>query len=302
MGDSLQCRPGPFGYDSPPVSGSCPTEPLICTAPTSFGPSAYYSPLTGFLGLPQPPPFTAVPQAAPVVETRCETDGLKIVKILPAEIILLTYGFRKRLPEVVNAICNEAECYLWYHEINRSPLRVCHFLAQLAHESLMFTSLYENLSYTVENIVKTFGVSHSANVTIEQAKELAGKPEALAERVYGLGNPKKAAEFGHLVAGEGWRYRGRGLIHLTGKANYAFYGDLPEIKLDLVKDPDLAANPLTAVKLAVAFWKQRGLSALADADMTDQISRRVNGGDVGLKERGTLVAKAKDIWLKKAPS
>lgn len=284
MNDEPGAQPGPFGLNAPPLAqGGAPLGPLSlgqAAAPAWCAPWAleWNSAAPAFM--------LAPPQLA-------------TVDVTPDELKLLAKGY-KPLPAVVEAISSTAESFLWFHEINRHPLRLCHFLAQLAHESGHFTKLRESLYYSkAARIVEIFGPNHSANVTLEEAEKLVGKAEALAERVYGLGNPTKAAEFKHTVAGEGFKYRGRGLIQLTGKANYERFGKHADIKLDLVAKPELAEDPLIAVRLAVAFWKERGISALADADDVKGVTKRINGGTTGLADRKKLLATAKDIWLKK---
>ena len=284
MNDEQSSQPGPFGLDAPPAGqGGAPLAPLLLDATSG---TAWNPPWSLEWDAFSPVFMLAPPQLA-------------TVDVTAAELKLLAKGY-KPLPAVVEAISVTAESFLWFHEINRHPLRLCHFLAQLAHESGHFTKLRESLSYSkAARIVEVFGPNHSAKVTLEEAEKLVGKAEDLAERVYGLGNPKKAAEFNHSVAGEGFKYRGRGLIQLTGKANYERFGKHADIKLDLVAKPELAEDPLIAVRLAVAFWKERGISALADADDVKGVTKRINGGTTGLADRKKLLATAKDLWLKK---
>ncbi|UPY39009.1 glycoside hydrolase family 19 protein [Sediminicoccus sp. KRV36] len=286
MDDELICRPGPFGFDPPEIApGGAVGAPLMTPLWNAPGSIPWY------LGW-GAPPFLFLPQA----------EEMKNVQVTAAELSLLAAGY-KPLAEVVEALCSKAEAYMWFHEINRFPLRMCHFLAQLAHESGRFTKLRESLNYsTSSRILEVFGPNHSAKVTVEEAEALINSQQALAERVYGLGNPTKAAEFKHKVAGEGFKFRGRGLIQLTGKANYEKFGKHPDIKLDLVAKPELAEDPFIAVQLAVAFWKERDLSALADADNVTAITKRINGGTEGLGDRKKLLATAKDIWLNKQMS
>jgi predicted chitinase len=283
MDGELICCPGPFGFDGAPLAFWQPdSTPLMSYAPK----------------LPSSLPWFLSPDARPSF-FMLEQNQMTNVHVAPAELALFAAGYKPRA-DVVEALSSKAESYMWFDEINRFPLRMCHFLAQLAHESGRFTKLRESLSYsTAARIVEVFGTNHSAKVTLEEAEELTKKQEALAERVYGLGNPKKAAEFKHTVEGEGFKYRGRGLIQLTGKANYERFGKHPDIKLDLVAKPELAEDPFIAVQLAVAFWKERGLSALADADDVKTITKRINGGTHGLADRKKLLAAAKDIWLNK---
>ena len=98
-----------------------------------------------------------------------------------------------------------------------TPLRLSHFLAQILHESMGLTVTQENMNYRAARIMTIFGVGrHSAKITKEEANYLAGKPYALAERVYGLGNPKKAKELGNTKIGDGFKYRGGGILQTTG--------------------------------------------------------------------------------------
>lgn len=101
------------------------------------------------------------------------------------------------------------------------------------------------------------------------------------------------ADLGNTVSGDGYRYLGRGIFQLTGRANYAHFGQL--IDLDLEGNPGLAESPDTAVQTACEYWKQRALSALADGGQEDAITRRINGGANGRDARRMLVARAKEI-------
>ena len=133
-----------------------------------------------------------------------------------------------------------------------TPLRASAFLAQIAHESA-------ELKYMEE----IWGP------TAQQKKY--EPPGELATR---LGNTQP---------GDGFRYRGRGPIQITGRANYEKYGDL--LGVDLVGNPDLAATPQFAFSTAALFWKTRGLNELADVQDFITITKRINGGTTGLKER-----------------
>jgi putative chitinase len=102
-----------------------------------------------------------------------------------------------------------------------TPLRLSHFLAQVLHETGGGTVLFENLTYTTAaRVMEIFGVGrHSAAVWPEEVPALLKNPERLADRVYGLGNPKKAAELGNMRPGDGYRYRGGGALQTTGGSN-----------------------------------------------------------------------------------
>lgn len=113
-------------------------------------------------------------------------------------------------------------------------------------------------------------------------------------------------DLGNIQRGDGVRYKGRGIFQLTGRANYRAYGAL--LGLDLENDPELAANPETSVRVACEYWKQRGLSAWADRDDVNEITRRINGGYNGLSDRIATLGRAKanlgsDVFTmpKKAP-
>lgn len=137
-----------------------------------------------------------------------------------------------------------------------TPLRLAHFLAQVAHESAHFRTLTEYWGPTPAQ------------------KRYEGNKD--------LGNTEK---------GDGRRYMGRGLIQLTGRANYRAMGS--KLGLDLVADPELAATPEVAVRTAVEFWRWRGLNAIADKDNLKLITKRINGGSNGLTERGEYLKRAK---------
>lgn len=151
--------------------------------------------------------------------------------------------------------------------IDQRP-RVAAFLAQLAHESADFTRLEESLWYSrPERIMAVFG---RRVPSLAEAQRLIRNPQGLANRVYAnrLGNGDEAS-------GDGWRYRGRGLVQLTGRANYAAAG--VELKVDYKAHPDLVAQPEHAALTAARFWAAAGCNALADSSQIDAITRAING-------------------------
>lgn len=149
--------------------------------------------------------------------------------------------------------------------------RTEHFIAQLATETGGFRFLSENLNYSAIRLRQIF----PSRVSEDKAAELAHQPVKIANWVYGnrLGN--------HLPS-DGWTYRGSGLIQLTGRANFRSRGS--ELKLRLEEEPELARNPLGAFQTAVAFWKARGISVLADRDDIVSVRKAINGGSNGLAE------------------
>lgn len=163
--------------------------------------------------------------------------------------------------------------------------RVSHFLAQVAHESAGFTRISENLNYSAAGLANTWprrfrGDDGQPNGL---AHQLHRKPQLIANHVYAnrMGN-------GSVASGEGWKYRGRGLIQLTGKDNYraasiALYGsDL------LLVDPDKLLESDAAAMTACWFWNTNGLNELADLGNVATVTRRINGGTIGLEHRAEL--------------
>lgn len=169
------------------------------------------------------------------------------------------------------------------YELN-TPLRICHFLAQAAHETGGFQLLRENMNYSARRIVQVFGEGkHSAKVTKEEAKLLAGDEQALAERVYGLGNPTKAAQLGNTEKGDGYRYRGGGLFQHTGRGIYQELAH--DLHVDYVNKPNLIAQASYSVWPALEYWKNHNLNSLADANDIRAITKAINGGYNGYDDR-----------------
>lgn len=183
-----------------------------------------------------------------------------------------------------------------------TPLRLAHFLAQVLHESGGGRISFENLSYTTPaRLLEIFGVGrHSAAIRPEEVSGLLRNPPALAERVYGLGNPPKARELGNAKAGEAFRYRGGGLMQTTGGGAYRRISRLTGV--DFAGDPDLIVTADHALKPALFEWDEKSCNALADKNDIRTITRRINGGYNGLKDRQAWFDKvwglvgAKEAW------
>ena len=163
-------------------------------------------------------------------------------------------------------------------EIN-TPKRVAAFLAQCGHESGGFSVLKENLNYSAEGLNKIFKKYFP---TLESAQPYARNPEKIANKVYSnrMGNGDEAS-------GDGWKYRGRGPIQLTGKDNYrAFANDYFEDPETLLNDPDLLIDHIpTSLLAAVWFWQKNKLNVQADAGDIKTMTRKINGGFIGLEDR-----------------
>lgn len=162
-------------------------------------------------------------------------------------------------------------------EIN-TPLRLAHFLAQLAHESGGFKSVYENLNYSAERLKVIFPKYFKQ---LGLAESYARKPELIGARVYGgrMGNGDEGTR-------EGYKYRGRGYLQLTGKSNYAQFDKF--VNEDIVANPDLVATKYPLLSGAWFFHKNK-INAISDRGSADEVvtavTKAVNGGTHGLEDR-----------------
>jgi putative chitinase len=186
-------------------------------------------------------------------------DLLKIQSIIPAEVFSNLQSCFDRF-----AINNE--------------LRIAHFLAQVIHESGSFKYLSENLNYSADGLRKIFPKYFPGNT----AEAYARQPVKIASRVYAnrMGNGNEASQ-------DGYTFRGRGYIQLTGKNNYTAFGQ--SLGEDIVSHPDLVATPKYGLLSAGWFWSQNKLNAIADTgavkEVVAAITKRVNGGTIGLDDR-----------------
>lgn len=164
-----------------------------------------------------------------------------------------------------------------------TPLRIAHFMTQLEHESGL-KPISENLNYSSERLRQIFPKYF---ISKADADRYARQPERIANRVYAnrMGN-------GNEASGEGWKYRGRGFIQLTGKENY--YRLYLDTDLDVIKNPDLLLEEPNALRSALWFWKLRNINALADKDDLVGIRKKVNGGVIGLEHCRILLNKYKN--------
>jgi putative chitinase len=161
-----------------------------------------------------------------------------------------------------------------------TPQRQAAFIGQCAHESGNFKTLQENLNYSAEGLMKTWP---SRFPTKEIADQYARQPAKIAGKVYNgrLGNTSEE---------EAAKYLGRGLIQLTGKENYVNCGTA--LGVDFVSEPTLLAEPNYAALSAGWFWNKKGLNTLADSKDYDTMTKRINGGLLGIDDRKAKIAKA----------
>ena len=164
-----------------------------------------------------------------------------------------------------------------------TPQRQACFIGQCAHESGNFKVLQENLNYSAEGLMKTWP---SRFPTKEVADQYARQPAKIAGKVYNgrLGNTSEE---------EAAKYLGRGLIQLTGKENYEHCGS--NLGVDLVGNPDWLSDPKYAALSAGWFWNKKGLNSLADANDIETMTKRINGGLIGLDDRKAKIAKALSV-------
>jgi putative chitinase len=176
------------------------------------------------------------------------------------------------------------------------PRRLAHFLAQVCHETGGLTILVENLNYRAERIVQMGNASPPGSrwrSLVPRAAELAGKPQAFANAVYG-------GRMGNRDPDDGWRFIGRGLLQITGRAKYARVGRALGLALEV--HPYLAASAEHALAVAVEVWRSAGCMAHADADDVVKVTRAINGGTFGIADRRAWLAKAKALLGMEAPA
>lgn len=163
------------------------------------------------------------------------------------------------------------------YEIN-TPQRIAAFVAQCSHESAGFTALKENLNYKAATLRKIFPKYFPTDDLANAYANMPNKQEAIANRVYAsrMGN-------GDEHSGDGYRYCGRGLIQLTGKSNYQAFADSLEMNVEDV--PEYLATFEGAAQSACWFWESNNLNQWADKGDILTLTKRINGGTIGLEDR-----------------
>lgn len=194
-----------------------------------------------------------------------------------------------RAVDVVNKLCPRANAaYIAAFEAGdgqmsdagiTTPTRLAHFLAQVMHETGGLTVLRENMNYTASRIRQVWP-------SRPNAVQFAGNPEGLANSVYG-------GRMGNTNPGDGWKYRGRGLMQTTGREAYAKYGKRCGVPFE--SDPDLVLSAEHALKPALAEWVDGKCNEMADRGDIAGITLRINGGTIGLADRRAWFAKVEAV-------
>lgn len=198
---------------------------------------------------------------------------------------MTTFNFDFTQEKLAACLANNAHVTEWHAALSTAlPANnivtleeVAEFIAQTAHESVNYTHLVENLNYSSAGLHATFPKIFP---TVDSAVPYARQPEKIGNKIYAnrMGN-------GNENSGDGYRYRGRGILQITGKDNYTVcshdvYGDDR-----LVTNPELLQDYQGSVDSACWFWNKRGLTALTDQGNFKEVTRRINGGYLGESER-----------------
>ena len=168
--------------------------------------------------------------------------------------------------------------------------RVAHFLSQCAHESGGFKRLEENLNYSAKALRAVFG-RYFGDAPKADADEYARNPEMIANRVYN--DEYRKYKMGNTEEGDGWRFRGRGLKQLTGRDNYTRFGK--SVGMTAEEAAEYVATPAGAIESACWFWDTNNLNDIADTDDVKRMTKKINGGTIGLEDRMRRYGQAMDV-------
>ncbi len=171
-----------------------------------------------------------------------------------------------------------------------TPMRQASFIGQCSHESANFKVLEENLNYRAATLLKLFPrtAKRTWGFTPEEAAAYERQPKKIANRIYGnrMNNRDEAS-------GDGFRFRGRGILQLTGSANYHHAGKA--LGVDFIMEPDLVATPKYAAMTAGWFWNTHKINQFADVQDWVTMTKRINGGTIGLDDRIKHIMQALQI-------
>lgn len=214
------------------------------------------------------------------------------VKITQQLIRRALVGIATPSDEALDSYVAAFDMWAYHFGIDGNTRRVAMFLAQTIFESAYLKSTEENLNYSADGLLKVFPKYFK---TRADAESYARQPQKIANRVYAnrMGN-------GNEASGDGWKYRGRGYIMLTGKFNYELFSKYDLCTKDVIKDSDSVAKyPLNQVA-AMWFWEKNNLNEIADTEDVDKATKVINGGTNGLSDRKLLYRRfAKEFGIKK---
>ena len=176
------------------------------------------------------------------------------------------------------------------YDIN-TPERMAGFIAQCAHESNNFKSLEENLNYSESALNRVFG-RYFGKSPKRNAKEYARNPEMIANYVYM--DEFRKYKMGNVKDGDGWLFRGRGLKQLTGRENYTKFGKT--VNMSAEQAAEYVATEKGAIESACWFWKTSKLNAIADKGDIVKMTKKINGGNIGLESRQQRYSKAMEVF------
>ena len=186
----------------------------------------------------------------------------------------------------------QGQAVLDRYGISATPLRVAHFVAQTLHESAAYTLLFENLNYSAARLPVVWPARFLPGGPLDPAR-FAYQPQQLANAVYG-------GRMGNRAPEDGFTYRGRGMLQLTGRANYADattqVGRRHPGAPDFVADPDAVTSAGWCLHVAAAAWAAKGCNGVADRDDVAEVTARINGGAIGLAERIEWTRRTRLVW------
>ena len=200
---------------------------------------------------------------------------------------------KEHLQEIISADADD-----WYDALCdilpkygiTSKRRVAHFLSQCAHESGGFKRLEENLNYSAKALRAVFG-RYFGPAPKRDADEYHRKPEMIANYVYM--DEFRKYKMGNVKEGDGWLFRGRGLKQLTGRENYTRFG--ASINMSAEEAAIYVATPKGAIESACWFWDNSNLNSIADTDDVVKMTKKINGGNIGLEDRQRRYAHAMEV-------
>jgi putative chitinase len=217
------------------------------------------------------------------------TGGDMSVQVTLDQILTLAPSARSSYRDAFSA----GQDVLDRYGISQTPFRIAHFIGQVMHESGALTIQFENLNYSPERLPKVWPNRFQPKGPLNPI-EYAHNSEKLANEVYG-------GRMGNTVAGDGFRYRGRGLLQLTGKDSYAeataILGQSDSDAPDFTLSPDAVIEAPWCLKVAASEWASKKCNEAADQDLINTVTLRINGGLIGLAERIEWTKRTKFIWM-----